>query len=228
MDQEPLRIDVITVFPGMLRGFIEESILKRASAMGAVEIRTVDLRDFTHDARGSIDDRPYGGGAGMLMKPEPLFEAVESLRSPESRVIVMTPQGEPFRQPVARRFAQQRHLICICGHYEGMDERVVDALATDRLSIGDYVLTNGVLPAAVMIDAVVRLLPGVLGGGAEATQNESFTEDLLEHAQYTRPPVYRAMQVPGVLQRGHHAEMERWRTGQMIDRTARYRPDLMK
>ncbi len=228
MEREPLRIDVVTLFPGMLRGFLEESILKRAAAMGAVEIRIVDLRDFTHDVRGTVDDRPYGGGAGMLMKPEPLFEAVESLRSPGARVIVMTPQGEPFRQPVARRLAAERHLICVCGHYEGMDERAVAALATDRLSIGDYVLTNGALPAAVIIDAVSRLLPGVLGGGAEATRNESFTEDLLEHGQYTRPPVYRAMTVPEVLQRGHHAEMERWRTGQMIDRTARYRPDLMK
>lgn len=228
MKQPPLRIDVVTVFPGMLRGFIEESILKRAVAMGAAEIRTVDVRDFAHDARGTVDDRPYGGGAGMLMKPEPLFEAIESIRTPEARVIVMTPQGEPFRQSVASRLTHERHLIFICGHYEGLDERVVAALATDQLSIGDYVLTNGVLPAAVMIDAVVRLLPGVLGGGEEATRNESFTEGLLEHEQYTRPPVYRGQAVPEVLQRGHHAEMERWRKGQMIDRTARRRPDLMK
>lgn len=225
----PLRIDVLTVFPAMLRGFIEESMLKRASEMGAVEFRTIDLRDFAHDIRGTLDDRPFGGGAGMLMKPEPLFEAIETLREPHSRVIMMTPQGQPFRQAVARKMATLRHMIFVCGHYEGVDERVVASLATDQLSIGDYVLTNGVLPSAVVIDAVVRLLPGVLGGGEEATHKESFSEEigLLEHAQYTRPPVYRGIAVPQVLRKGHHAEMERWRMDQMIDRTAERRPDLL-
>lgn len=224
-----LEIDVVTVFPGMLRGFVEESILHRAVAMGAVTIRTVDLRDFAHDTRGTLDDKPYGGGAGMLMKPEPLFEAIESLRRPNSRVVMMTPQGEPFSQSKARQLAQAEHLIFICGHYEGVDERVVARLATDQLSIGDYVLTNGVLPAAVMIDCVTRLLPGVLGGGEIATEKESFSDEgLLEQAQYTRPPVYRGMAVPNVLLRGHHAEMEQWKQQQMLDRTAKHRPDLIQ
>lgn len=222
----PLRIDVLTVFPGMLEGFFGESIMRRAAAMGAAELHAVDLRDFAHDARGTLDDRPYGGGAGMLMKPEPLFEAVESLRRPGTRVIAMSPQGEPFRQEVAKRLAGERHLVFICGHYEGIDERALALLADEQLSIGDYVLTNGALPAAVVTDAVVRLLPGVLGGGAEATARESFAAGLLEQAQYTRPPAWRGQCVPEVLLNGDHARMERWRKQQMLDRTARQRPDL--
>ena len=225
---EPLLIDVLTVFPGMLRGFLEESILKRAVAMGAVIFRTIDLRDFAQDARRTADDRPYGGGPGMIMKPELWFEAIEALRTPETRVILMTPSGKTFRQAEARRLAQEKHLILLCGHYEGIDERVRDALVTDELSIGDYVLTNGALPAAVVADAVVRLLPGVLGGGEAATQDESFTEPLLEFPQYTRPAIYRGIAVPDVLQSGNHAEVAAWRKGQALDRTARQRPDLLK
>ncbi|MDO5462790.1 MAG: tRNA (guanosine(37)-N1)-methyltransferase TrmD [bacterium] len=224
----PLRIDVLTIFPGMLKGFVSESILRRAIAMGAVDIHAVDLRDFAHDARGTLDDKPYGGGAGMLMKPEPLFEAIESLRQPNTRVIVMTPQGQPFRQETARRLAGEEHLLFVCGHYEGIDERVLESLADEQLSIGDYVLTNGALPAAVIIDSVTRLLPGVLGGGSEATAKESFSNGLLEQAQYTRPPVYRGKGVPEVLLNGDHARMEQWRQNQMIDRTARHRPDLIQ
>ncbi len=224
----PLCIDVLTVFPKMLQGFIGESILRRAVAMGAVEIHAVDLRDFAHDARGTLDDKPYGGGAGMLMKPEPIFEAIESLRRPDTRVIAMSPQGAPFRQEAARRLAREAHLIFLCGHYEGIDERVLETLADEQLSIGDYVLTNGALPAAVIIDSVTRLLPGVLGGGAEATTKESFSDGLLEQAQYTRPPVFRGKGVPEVLLNGDHALMERWRKNQMLDRTARHRPDLIQ
>lgn len=223
----PLRVDVVTVFPGMLRGFLEESMLKRAVRMGAVVFRTVDLRDFAQDARRTVDDRPYGGGPGMIMKPEPWFEAIETLRTPDARVILMTPSGKTFRQAEARRLAGMKHLIFVCGHYEGVDERVREALVTDELSIGDYVLTNGVLPAAVVVDAVVRLLPGVLGGGAEATQDESFTKPLLEYPQYTRPAVFRGMAVPAVLQNGNHAEVDAWHMRQSIDRTARRRPDLL-
>jgi len=225
---EPLLIDLLTVFPGMLRGFLEESMLKRAGAMGAVIFRTIDLRDFAHDARRTADDRPYGGGPGMIMKPELWFEAIETIRTPEARVILMTPSGKTFQQAEARRLAQEKHLILLCGHYEGIDERVRDALVTDELSIGDYVLTNGALPAAVVTDAVVRLLPGVLGGGEAATQEESFTESLLEFPQYTRPANYRGMAVPEVLQGGNHAEVVAWRKGQALDRTARQRPDLLK
>lgn len=224
----PLRIDVLTVFPGMLQGFLGESIVRRAVAMGAVEIHAVDLRDFAHDARGTLDDKPYGGGAGMLMKPEPIFEAIESLRRDGTRVVAMSPQGAPFRQETARRLAGERHLIFLCGHYEGIDERVLGTLADEQLSIGDYVLTNGALPAAVVIDSVTRLLPGVLGGGAEATAKESFSDGLLEQAQYTRPPVWRGERVPEVLLNGDHARMERWRRNQMLDRTARHRPDLIQ
>ena len=224
----PLQIDVLTVFPGMLRGFLEESMLRRAAKQGAVVFRTVDLRDFAHDARRTADDRPYSGGPGMIMKPELWFEAIEAVRTPEARVILMTPSGAVFRQAEARRLARERHLIFVCGHYEGIDERVREALVTDELSIGDYVLTNGVLPAAVVVDAVVRLLPGVLGGGAEAARDESFTEGLLEHPQYTRPAVYRGMAVPAVLQGGNHADVEAWRARQALDRTARRRPDLLK
>ena len=224
----PLKIDVLTVFPGMLRGFLEESMLRRAAAQGAVIFRTVDLRDFAHDARRTADDRPYGGGPGMIMKPEPWFEAIEAVRTPGARVILMTPVGTTFQQAEARRLAQAEHLVFVCGHYEGIDERVREALVTDELSIGDYVLTNGVLPAAVVVDAVVRLLPGVLGGGEAATRDESFTEGLLESPQYTRPAVFRGMAVPEVLQRGHHAEAAAWRRGQALDRTARRRPDLLK
>jgi tRNA (guanine37-N1)-methyltransferase len=222
-----MRIDVLTVFPGMLRGFLEESMLRRAARLGRVVFRTVDLRDFAHDARRTADDRPYGGGPGMIMKPELWFEAIETVRTPEARVILMTPSGRRFRQAEARRLAKERHLVFVCGHYEGIDERVREALVTDELSIGDYVLTNGVLPAAVVLDAVVRLLPGVLGGGEEAVRGESFTEGLLEAPQYTRPAVYRGMAVPAVLQGGNHGEMEAWRARQALDRTARRRPDLL-
>ena len=225
---EPLRIDVLTVFPGMLRGFFEESMLRRAARMGAVVFRTVDLRDFAHDARRTADDRPYGGGPGMIMKPELWFEAVETVRTPGARVVLMTPSGRKFRQTVARRLAKAKHLILLCGHYEGIDERVREALVTDELSIGDYVLTNGALPAAVVADAVVRLLPGVLGAGEAATQEESFSDGLLEFPQYTRPAVYRGMAVPGVLHGGNHAEVAAWRSRQALDRTARQRPDLLK
>ncbi len=223
-----LRIDVLTVFPSMLRGFLEQSMMKRATELGAAQFRVVDLRDFARDGRGTLDDRPYGGGPGMVLKPEPVFEAVESMRSPQAKVILMSPSGKVFSQNKAREFAAAEHLVFICGHYEGVDERVTEALVDEEISIGDYVLTNGALPAAVVIDAAVRLLPGVLGGGEAATGSESFTEPFLEHPQYTRPPVYRGLAVPEVLQRGHHAEMESWRRREMLDRTVKRRPDLLK
>jgi tRNA (guanine37-N1)-methyltransferase len=223
---EPMRIDVITLFPGMLKGFVEESMLRRAARRGAVCLRVTDLRDFARDARRTADDRPYGGGPGMVLKPEPLFEAVEALATPAAKVILMTPQGRRFDQPCARRLAREPHLIIVCGHYEGFDERVRTALAAEELSIGDYVLTNGALPAAVVVDAVVRLLPGVLGGGEAATREESFTEARLEHPHYTRPPEFRGMRVPEVLLSGDHAAIAAWRREQARRRTARRRPDM--
>jgi len=223
----PLRIDVITIFPGMLKGFLEESILKRAAQKGHVVFNVVELRQFTTDRHQSTDDRPFGGGAGMVMKPEPLFKAVESVMTPGARVILMTPQGRRFGQDDAVGLSQARHLIFICGHYEGVDERVRTHLATDEISIGDYVLTNGVLPAAVVIDAVVRLVPGVLGND-DTTREESFAEGLLEYPHYTRPRVFRGLDVPGVLLSGDHEEISRWRRDQAERRTKEKRPDLMR
>jgi tRNA (guanine37-N1)-methyltransferase len=224
---DALQIDVVTIFPRMIEGFLSESMLKRAVQKGRVNIRVVDLREFTHDAHRTTDDRPYGGGPGMVMKPEPFFEAVDALRTPECRIILMTPQGRRFCQSDAERLARERHLIFLCGHYEGVDERVRVALATDEISIGDYVLTNGVLPAAVVIDAVVRLRPGVLGN-AEGTREESFTSGLLEYPQYTRPPEYRGLRVPEVLLSGDHQAIRQWRIEQAVQRTRERRPDLLE
>lgn len=221
-----MRIDVLTLFPSMLEGFLGESMLGRARDMGAVDLRLVNLRDFTHDRHRTADDRPYGGGPGMVMKPEPLFEAVEAVATEGARVILMTPQGRPFSQRLARELSAERHLVFVCGHYEGVDERVREALVTDEISIGDYVLTNGVLPAAVVIDAVVRLLPGVLGAGEAGHQEESFSEGLLEYPQYTRPPEYRGMRVPDILLSGNHEAVAAWRRTQAEERTRIRRPDL--
>ncbi len=222
----PLRIDVVTLFPGMLSGFFEESMLKRAVRLGAVRFGLVNPRDFTHDVHRTADDRPYGGGPGMVMLPGPLFEAVESVQDASTHVVLMSPSGRRFEQADAQRLAQERHLVFLCGHYEGVDERVREALASEELSIGDYVLTNGVLPAAVVIDAVVRLLPGVLGGGSEATAEESFQQGLLEHPQYTRPEEFRGMRVPAVLRSGDHGAIAAWRRREAERRTAERRPDL--
>jgi len=223
---EVLAIDVITIFPGMLKGFLGESMLKRAARQGLVRIRVIDLRRFAKGKHRTTDDRPYGGGPGMVMKPEPIFEAVESVAEPGAKVILMTPQGRKFSQTVAEELARERHLVFVCGHYEGVDERVSEALVNDEISIGDYVLTNGVLPAAVVIDAVTRLIPGVLGGEG-ATEQESFRESLLEYPQYTRPPEYRGMKVPEILLSGDHEEIARWRREQALARTRRRRPDLL-
>ncbi len=202
-------------------------MLKRAVERGKVTFNTVNLRDYTCDAHRTTDDRPFGGGPGMVMKPEPLFEAVESLRSEGCRVVLMTPQGEPFRQAKARELADVEHIVFVCGHYEGVDERVRQTLATDEISIGDYILTNGVLPAAVVADAVVRLLPGVLGGEG-ATEEESFSEGLLEYPQYTRPAEFRGMAVPDILTSGNHQAIAAWRHEQSMMRTQSRRPDLLE
>lgn len=221
-----LEIDIVTIFPGMLDGFIRESMLKRAAEKGIARLRTVDLRDFTCDVHRTTDDRPFGGGPGMVMKPQPLFDAVERLRRDDTRVIFMTPQGRRFTQRIAAEYAKPGHLIVLCGHYEGVDERVREALVDDEISIGDYVLTNGVLPAAVVVDAVVRLLPGVLGGEG-ATEQESFSSDLLEYPQYTRPAEFREMQVPQVLRSGDHKAIAEWRLRKSHERTRERRPDLL-
>ncbi len=227
--QEALKIDVITIFPQMLNGFLQESMMKRAADAGLVEFRTINPRDFTLDKHNTTDDRPFGGGPGMVMKPEPIFAAVESVKTPESHVILMTPQNRPFEQADARRLADTySHLIFICGHYEGVDDRVRDALVDEEISIGDYVLTNGVLSATVVIDAVVRLRPGVLGGGEVATEDESFSDGLLEYPQYTRPPEFRGMKVPEILFSGDHGKIADWRHKQALKRTLERRRDLLE
>jgi tRNA (guanine37-N1)-methyltransferase len=222
-----VKIDVLTLFPAMFAGPLDESIVKRARDQGRVDLKIHNLRDWTHDRHKTVDDRPFGGGPGMLMKPEPLFEAVAGLRREKTRVILMSPAGRPFSQAVARELAQQTDLLFVTGHYEGFDERVRETLADDELSIGDYVLTNGALPAMVVIDAVTRLLPGVLGDD-ESSQDESFSHGLLEYPQYTRPADFRGMKVPDVLVSGNHAEIEKWRRAQAKQRTKERRPDLMK
>jgi tRNA (guanine37-N1)-methyltransferase len=222
----PLQIDLVSLFPRMLDGVLGESMLKRAAASGAAAFRNVDLRAFTSDRHRTADDRPFGGGPGMILKPEPVFLAVESVRTPESDVILMTPQGRPFRQSVAQELAERKHLIFVCGHYEGVDERIRQALVTDEISIGDYVLTNGILAAAVVLDAVVRLLPGVLGGEG-ALDEESFTGGGLEYPQYTRPAVFRGLPVPEVLLSGDHEAVRSWRRQMAWERTCARRPDLL-
>ena len=222
-----MKIDVLTLFPGMFPGPLDESIIKRACESGRLQLGVHDLRDYTHDRHRTVDDRPFGGGPGMLMKPEPLFEAVEALRGEKTRVILTSPAGRPFRQQIARELAAEEHLLLVCGSYEGFDERVRQGLADDEISIGDYVLTNGALPAMVIIDAVTRLLPGVLGDD-ESSQDESFSGCLLEYPQYTRPAEFRGMNVPEVLLSGDHAAIEKWRREQATVQTRQRRPDLLE
>ncbi len=225
-----MKIDVITIFPGILEGPFKESMIKRAVDQGFVEINVVDLRDYTHDQHRQVDDYPYGGGYGMVLKPEPLFEAVEDLKNRSGcnkpRVILLTPQGHRLDQRRARELVEIEHMILICGRYEGVDERVRTALVDEEISIGDFVLTGGELAAAVVVDAVVRLLPGFLA--EEASADESFTEPMLEYPHYTRPSVYRGMEVPPVLLSGNHGEIARWRRRQSLQRTLERRPDLLE
>jgi tRNA (guanine37-N1)-methyltransferase len=221
-----MKIDVLTLFPAMFAGPLDESIIKRARDAGLLELKLHQLRDYTHDRHKTVDDRPFGGGPGMLLKPEPIFEAVEAIARPETKVILMSPSGRPFSQAIARELAQEKDLLLVTGHYEGFDERIREQLADDELSIGDYVLTNGALPAMVVIDAVARLLPGVLGDD-ESANEESFTSGLLEYPQYTRPAEFRGMKVPEVLLSGNHAEIAKWRAEQSKLRTKQRRPDLM-
>ena len=210
----------------MFAGPLDESIIKRARLKGLLDLKIHDLRDWTHDRHRTVDDRPFGGGPGMLLKPEPLFEAVESLRREKTRVILFSPAGRKFDQAIARELAQQEDLLLVTGHYEGFDERVREALVDDELSIGDYVLTNGALPAMVVVDAVTRLLPGALGDD-ESSHDESFSAGLLEYPQYTRPAEFRGMKVPEILLSGNHAEIEKWRREQARLRTKERRRDLL-
>lgn len=224
-----MRFDVITLFPGMFEGVLHESILKIAQEKGRVEFRIFDLRDYTLDKHGKVDDRPYGGGAGMVIAAEPVFRAVEDVRargSEGSRLVMLDPQGERFDQAMARRLAQEPGLILLCGHYEGFDERVRIGLRPTEISIGDYVLTGGEVPAMAVLDAVVRLLPGVVGDPA-SIEEESFSGGLLEYPHYTRPRMFRGMEVPEVLLGGNHAEIREWRRREAERRTRERRKDLL-
>lgn len=220
-----MQIDLLTPIPAMAEGYLAQSMMKRAREKGLVRMEVRDLRDWTTDRHRTVDDTPYGGGPGMVMKVEPIDRALRDLRTEASRVIFLSPQGTPLRQATARRLAGERHLIFLCGHYEGVDQRVCDHLVDEEISIGDYVLTNGVLPALVVIDAVVRLIPGVLGDGESAAQ-DSFGSNLLDHPHYTKPAEYRGWQVPPVLLSGDHGAIARWRAGEALRRTRERRPDL--
>jgi tRNA (guanine37-N1)-methyltransferase len=222
-----MKIDVLTLFPAMFAGPLDESIIKRARQAGLLELQLWNLRDWAHDRHKTVDDRPFGGGPGMLLKPEPIFEAVEQLATEKTHVVLMSPSGRAFSQAIAREMMRHEHLLLVTGHYEGFDERIRKHLADDELSIGDYVLTNGALPAMVVIDTVARLIPGVLGHDESAAE-ESFSTGLLEYPHFTRPAEFRGMKVPDVLLSGNHAEIAKWRGEQAHLRTQERRPDLLK
>jgi tRNA (guanine37-N1)-methyltransferase len=222
--------DIITIFPDLIESALAAGVVGRARERGVVDLKVRDLRDYTDDRHRTVDDMPYGGGPGMVMKPEPLWRAVEAIaaeRGPASAVVLMTPQGRPFTHAVAQQMSQFERLVIICGRYEGIDERVADALVTHEISIGDYVLTGGELPALVVLDAVTRLVPGVVGD-AESVEGDSFVRGVLDHPHYTRPAEFRGRKVPDVLLSGNHAAIERWRCQQRIGRTMERRPDLVE
>jgi tRNA (guanine37-N1)-methyltransferase len=223
-----LKFDVITIFPKMFDGIVNESIVKRAQEKKKVAIAIHDLRDWTHDVHRKVDDRPFGGGPGMVMMPGPIFDAVKTIKARRAAHVVMTcAGGTTFTQAKARQLSKKKNIIFICGHYEGIDERVREELVDESLSIGDYVLTGGELPAMVMIDAVSRLLPGVLGKAA-SLDSESFEDGLLEYPQYTRPADFKGKKVPQVLLSGNHKDILAWRKAQALKRTQKTRPDLIK
>jgi tRNA (guanine37-N1)-methyltransferase len=227
-----MRIDILTLFPGMFDILSGTGIFQRAVAEGLVDIGIHNIRDYSHDKHHVVDDYPYGGGAGMLLKPEPIFEAVKAVKEAvqppqDTPIILLTPQGRPFHQTDAHRLAQHSNLILLCGHYEGVDERVRQHLVTEEISIGDYVLTGGELAAMVVTDAVVRLIPGVLGS-QDSPQDDSHSDGLLEYPQYTRPADYRGWPVPEILLSGNHAQIARWRRQQALARTLQRRPDLLQ
>ncbi len=229
-----MRIDILTLFPQMFQSLLSSGIFKRAIDHKLVEVTVRNIRDYTHDKHRTVDDYPYGGGAGMVLKPEPIFEAVEAIKSDISHeeeigalpIVLLTPQGRLFSQQIALELSRYNRLILICGHYEGVDERVREHLVTDEISIGDYVLSGGELAAMMVVDAVIRLVPGVLGSAASLI-DDSHTTGLLEYPQYTRPPVYRGWVVPEVLLSGNHAQIAKWHREQAVTRTAERRPELL-
>lgn len=225
-----MQIDIITIFPRMFDPVLNESIIKRAQTKGRVQIKTHDLRNYTKDKHRKVDDRPFGGGPGMVFTPDPIFRAVESIKKrtklKKPKVILLSPQGKQLDHKLAKKLSKLKQIILICGHYEGVDERVRSNLITHEISIGDYVLTCGELPAMVLVDTVVRLIPGVLGKD-KSTHSESFVQGLLEYPQYTRPATYRNMRVPDVLLSGNHSEINKWRKSKALAITKIKRPDLI-
>jgi tRNA (guanine37-N1)-methyltransferase len=222
-----VKITILTIFPAVCRAVFAESILARAVDKGLADLRAADLRDWTGDRHRTVDDTPYGGGPGMVMKIEPIDLALADLRSPNSKTILLSPQGRKFSDAIARELAREEELILLSGHYEGIDQRVADHLVDDEISIGDYVLTSGVLPALVVTDAIVRLIPGVLGDADSAAQ-DSFAAGILDHPHYTRPADYKGWKVPEVLLGGNHAAIDKWRHEGALEATRRRRPDLLK
>lgn len=224
-----MRFDVITIFPEIFSGVFDFGIVRRAVEAGLIEIHVHDLRDYTSDKHRQVDDRPFGGGAGMVMKPEPLFRAVETVAcdSPNTSVVLLSPQGRLFDQGLTEEYSRKPGIILICGRYEGVDERVAEHLVNDEISIGDYVLSGGEIPAMVVVDAITRLIPGALGCG-ESAEQESFSKGLLDYPHYTRPAEFRELRTPDVLLSGNHAEIERWRRRKSIEKTQRRRPDLIR
>lgn len=222
-----MRIEILTLFPEMFEGVFGESIIKRARKKGKVDIRIHDLRDWTDDKHKKVDDKPFGGGPGMVIKPQPLFDAVRDLKTGLSRVILMTPQGKTLNQSVAKKISGYKHIIIVCGHYEGIDERFRKNIVTDEISLGDFVLTGGEIPAMALVDSLVRLVPGVVGD-RDSLEFESFASGLLEYPQYTRPAEFRGLKVPGVLLSGDHNKIDAWRREMAIKRTRSRRPDMYK
>ena len=223
-----MRLDIVSLFPEISRAVLNESIIGRAQRRGLVAVRHIDLRDYAFDERGTVDDSPFGGGAGMLLKPDVIFRCLGELATPATRTVLMCPQGRRFCQRIASEYAAYEHIILFCGHYEGVDERARQALFDDELSLGDFVLTNGVIAAAVMADAIIRLMPGVLGKD-ESSEDESFgNAPMLEYPHYTRPAEFKGMETPEPLLSGDHGDVENWRREQRMIRTAARRPDLLR
>ncbi len=223
-----MKIDILTLFPEMFDAVLKSSILGKATEKGILRVGVINIRDFSKDRHRRVDDYPYGGGAGMVMMPQPLYDAIKSVKdkSPDARVVLTSPRGKPFDQEKARLLSKEPHLVIVCGHYEGIDQRIIDTMVDEEISIGDYILTGGELPAMVIVDAVARLLPGAIGS-PRSLEQESFTNGLLEYPQYTRPADFLGMKVPEVLLSGNHKRIEEWRRRKAVEITRRIRPDLL-